>query len=135
AVDIQLGVAVAPARPQETVPRLENPKVIVNVHPRFWTGFGQHLARTAGVRVHKVQLHCVLYAVEDFRPEQPVAQPAEPGNVNISLFRERNPFDLTTTRAHYAETHRRVVSPALGYFSMSTLGCVGSQSVIGYVCT
>ena len=52
------------------------------------------------MRLDEVKIHCVLRAVHDFRPEQPIAHPAEARNVYIGFLGKRNPFDLAAIRTH-----------------------------------
>ena len=63
AVEIQMRVPIAPARPLKMVARLQDSKVVVDVDPCPRACFSEHPGRLPGLGIDKVQIHFVLVAI------------------------------------------------------------------------
>ncbi len=86
AVQIEMHVAVAPARPQKLSRRLQEPNLdVIEVNPRPGRSLGQHNPRFARFRIHEIQVHLVLGAVQHLRPDHSFAHPAKPRDVRLLI--------------------------------------------------
>src|SRR5262249_10281756 len=81
-VEIKMGMAVAPAWPQELVARFQDLETVVHLDPGI-AGFAERAPRFSTLGVDEIEVKLVLGPVEHQGPPPPVAQPAEGGDVDI----------------------------------------------------
>src|SRR5437660_8732061 len=116
AIEIKVGVPIAPTRPQKPVARFQNPEIIADVDPRVRTVLSQYLAGVSRLCIDKINIQRVLLPIQHLGPEKSIPNPAEPRNVDVPVFGKRNPFHASTFSVDDAQPHGWIGVARLGVF-------------------
>src|SRR5262249_43597468 len=90
-VEIEMRMAVTPARPDESVPRFKKEKFLFHLYPAF-IFFAKPPPRFSALRVNEIKIELILGAVEQLGPEHTVTNPAEARNVGVLVVDDGDPF-------------------------------------------
>src|ERR1043165_10081482 len=102
-----MGVAVAPAWPDEAVGRLQDLEIVAGFDPGIAL-LAEHTARLAAGCVYEIKIKLVLGTVEHRGPDHAIAHPAKARNVDVFFIGQVKPLDGAAACADYAELDFRI---------------------------
>ena len=90
AIEIDVVVTISPTGPQIAIAGIEEREIDFGMHVDPGVGgLGHHELRLAVVGVDEVKIEPILHAIQDHRPQQAIAHPAEARDEHIGIIAQR----------------------------------------------